>query len=174
MGDDSFFFDQSADPTQTLTARSLSFVDSAGTDSVVIGEDLSLSGGLSIAAESITLSAGFTLSTGAGNVALTASARDASQVTDASQLAARAASVQVLGNIAATSGNVTITAEAMRNVAVSNLVLPLILASSSTATAVISGNVTTSGTLSVTASTTGSVSGTSSLIALSSPNRKSS
>ena len=93
-----------------------------GDDTVIFdaGQDFALSGGININAETITVSSGAVISTGAGDVTLTASAQDAAQVTDASQLAAKTASIQVIGDITATSGNVTLTSEVVRNVAVSN------------------------------------------------------
>ncbi|MDZ4253775.1 MAG: DUF4347 domain-containing protein, partial [Sulfuritalea sp.] len=165
--DDAFFFDDAS----SLSAVELSILGGAGTDSVTLGEDFTLSGGLSVDAESITLSAGFTVTTGTGNIAFTASAVDAAQVTDASQLAARAASIQVLGNLVATSGNITLAAEAVRDVAVSNLLLPLSLSSTSSATVALSGTVTaTAGTLSLSAQTRGTVSGTAALVAIGASN----
>ncbi|MDP3513146.1 MAG: DUF4347 domain-containing protein, partial [Sulfuritalea sp.] len=165
--DDAFFFDDAS----SLSAVELSILGGAGTDSVTLGEDFTLSGGLSVGAESITLSAGFTVTTGTGNIAFTASALDATQVTDATQLAARAASIQVLGNLVATSGNITLAAEVVRDVAVSNLLLPLSLSSTSSATVALSGTVTaTAGTLSLSAQTRGTVSGTAALVAIGASN----
>ncbi|MBI3095243.1 MAG: DUF4347 domain-containing protein, partial [Rhodocyclales bacterium] len=165
--DDAFFFDDAS----SLSAVELSIVGGAGTDSVTLGEDFTLSGGLSVGAESITLSAGFTVTTGTGNIAFTASAVDATQVTDASQLVTRTASIQVLGNLVATSGNITLAAEAVRDVAVSNLLLPLSLSSTSSATVALSGTVTaTVGTLSLSAQTRGTVSGTAALVAIGASN----
>lgn len=140
--------------------------DLAGGDDVVIfdaAEAFTLSGGLDINSESITVGVGAAISTGAGNVLLTASAQDASQVTSGS-VVAKAASIQVLGNITTTSGNITLVSEVVRNVALSNA-LTATVNSSSSATAVVSGNVATTGILSITAKTRGSVSATTSGVA---------
>ncbi|MFH1872234.1 MAG: DUF4347 domain-containing protein, partial [Pseudomonadota bacterium] len=158
--DDAFYFDDAS----SLSAVDLSILGGAGTDSVTLGENFTLSGGLSVDAESITLSAGFTITTGTGNIAFTASAVDAAQVTNASQLATRTASIQVLGNLTSTSGNITLVSEVVRDVALSDA-LTATVNSSSSATAVVSGNVETTGILSITAKTRGSVSAATSGLA---------
>ena len=151
-GDDAFIFDDAS----SLGAVALSVQGEDGADSVTLNENLTLSGGLVVAAESIVLSSGFTVSTGAGNVSLTALAQDATQVTTSAALTARTASIQVLGSLVATSGNITLFSEVTRNIALSGTVTAAV-ASTSDASVVVSGTVSTAGAMSLTARTGGTV-----------------
>ncbi|RLL50716.1 DUF4347 domain-containing protein, partial [Mariprofundus sp. EBB-1] len=157
-GNDSLSFVDTAIAGVDINAFSMVVSGGSGTDAVSISENLNLIGAFSVDAESIILNAGFVINT-AGNVALTALAQDEIQVTAAAQLTAKNASIQVLGDIMASTANVTLTSTVLRNVSISD-VNPVSLVSSSSANATISGNVVTSGILSVSAITQGNVTAT--------------
>ncbi|MGI6455815.1 MAG: LEPR-XLL domain-containing protein [bacterium] len=93
---------------------SLTIDGMGGNDSITFAEDLDLAGiNLIVNAEAITVSAGVTIE--AAQVDLIARAEDVTDVTDVSDLVNRSAQVIIEGTIN-TTGNITIEANAIRNI----------------------------------------------------------
>ncbi|MDA0839143.1 MAG: hypothetical protein O2857_15315 [Planctomycetota bacterium] len=151
-----------ARPSNSLTIQGLDGNDSITVLSIDMG-----STNLTIEAETIRLSAGQTI-TSSGNVALLATAQDGATITDASQIVNRAATVTIEGNIN-TTGNITLSAEVIRNIDISfSSLLTLTLAGSSVAKVEVkSGTQLTATDLQISATTRGTVSAENSLFSAS-------
>ena len=140
-------------PTESLTIRG-----AAGTDTItILSIDTAFIGDLTIEAENIVVPPTAVIAT-AGNVNLNATAEDSSPVTKESDVVARSASVTLNGKINAI-GNITVTAEAVRNIKIESSLASVAAASTTTAKiAVGSSAVLTGVNLQFTAKTRGTVS----------------